>query len=95
MVSDRELSSSARHLRQSEVENLGVPAPRDENVRRLDVAMNNALAVRGIQRVGNFDGRDRAAISSPIGRPAMRCFRVTPSRNSIEMKARPSSSPMS
>ena len=42
------------HLRQSEVENLGVPAPRDENVRRLDVAMNDALAVRRIQRVGHF-----------------------------------------
>ena len=45
------------HLRQSEVENLGVPAPGDEDVRRLDVAMNDALAVRRIQRVGHF-GRE-------------------------------------
>jgi len=28
----------------------------DEDVGRLDVAMNNAFAVGGIQRIGNFNG---------------------------------------
>jgi|SRR5713101_360342 len=33
--------------------------------------------------------------SSSIGRPVMMCFKVWPSRNSMAMKARPLSSPMS
>jgi hypothetical protein len=49
---------TARHtdLRQSEVQNLGVTTLGDENVRRLDVAMDDALRMRGIEGVGNLDG---------------------------------------
>ena len=45
------------NLGQAEVENLGVPALGDENVGGLDVAMDDAFAVRGIERVGDLDGQ--------------------------------------
>ena len=44
------------HFRQAEIENLGLAARGDENVRWLDVAVNDALRVRRIQRIGNLDG---------------------------------------
>jgi len=46
---------SRSHLRQSKVENLGVSAFGDEDVRRLDVAVNNAFRVGRIERVGDFN----------------------------------------
>ena len=42
---------------QAEVEDLGVSALGDENVGGLDVAMDDVLAVRGVERVGDFDGQ--------------------------------------
>ena len=45
-------------LGQSEIENLGMATFGEENVRRLDVAMNNAFAVRSVQSLGNVE-RDR------------------------------------
>src|SRR5208283_283325 len=49
--------SSARfHLRQAEIQNLGVASGGDENVGGLDVAMDNALGMRGIEGVGDFGG---------------------------------------
>jgi len=42
---------------QAEIENLRVPTFGDKNVRRFDVAMNDSLGVRGIERVGDFDGK--------------------------------------
>ncbi len=41
-------------LRDTEVEQLGLPSFRDEDVRRLDVSVNDALGVRGIERVGEL-----------------------------------------
>ena len=41
---------------QTEIENLRMPAPRDEDVGRLDVAMHDALAVRCVEPVGNVNG---------------------------------------
>ena len=46
-----------RHLRQSEVEHLGMPALGDQDVRRLDVAVDDPLCVRRIQRVGDLDSQ--------------------------------------
>ncbi len=45
------------HFRQAEIENLGVAALGDENVGGLDVAMDDVFAVRGIERIGDFDGQ--------------------------------------
>ena len=41
--------------RQTEVHDLGVAAPRYENISRFDVAMHDALRMRGIQRIGHVD----------------------------------------
>ena len=78
-----------RHLRQAEIQNLRVSAFGDEDVCRLNVTMNNALAVCRVQPVGDFDGQIDSSSSVSNGRPAMRCFSVLPSRNSMAMKARP------
>ena len=40
---------------QSEIENLGMVALGDENIRRLNVAMDNVLGVGRLERVGNFN----------------------------------------
>src|SRR4051812_35018142 len=40
---------------QSEIEDLGVIAFGDENIRRLNVAMDNVLGVRRLERVCNFN----------------------------------------
>src|ERR1700690_1424824 len=44
-----------RNLGQAEVENLGVPAFGDKNVRRLDVAMPNAFGVRRFEGIRNLN----------------------------------------
>src|SRR5581483_1837953 len=40
---------------QPEIQNLRVPAVSDKNIRRFDIAMNNALRMRRIQRIGHLD----------------------------------------
>ena len=67
----------------------------DEDVGRLDVAVDDALGVRGVQRVGDLRWPARAARRSVAAGPAMRCFSVRPSSNSMAMKCRPSASSMS
>jgi hypothetical protein len=42
-------------LRQVEIEDLDLAAARYKNIRWLDVAMNDAFRVRGIERVGNLN----------------------------------------
>ena len=62
-------AGGAGDLRQTEVENLGVAAVGDENVRGLDVAMDDSLAVRGIEGVGHFDRQGEQALE--LHRPAL------------------------
>lgn len=45
---------TGRELCEPEVEDLGVAALRDEDVGGLDIAMNDALAVRRVERVGDL-----------------------------------------
>ena len=84
----------ARHLGQPEVENLGVPALGDEDVGGLDVAMNDAFACAA-SSASAISIASGSSCSVSTGLPAIRCFSVMPSRNSMAMNARPSSSPMS
>ena len=80
---------------QSEIENLRMSALGDEDVCGLDVAMDNAGGVCRIQCVGNFDSQRQSRVSVSRGRPAMRCFSVIPSRNSMAMNDCPSCLPIS
>ena len=61
---------AADDLGQTEIQNLGVPALGDKNVGRLDVAMNNALGMRGVESVGNLRLQARATVSFSTGLPA-------------------------
>ena len=42
------------HLGQTEIEDLGVTAPGNEDIRGLDVTMDDAGSVRGIECIGDF-----------------------------------------
>ncbi len=79
---------------EAEVENFCVAAFGDEDVGGLDVAVDDAGAMSGVESVGDFDAESRSR-SISRGRPVMACLRVAPSRNSMAMKARSLSSPMS
>ena len=62
----------ARHFRQPEVQNLRVPALGDEDIGGLDVAMDDALGVGRVQRVGDLDSSDsNASVSSGLPGDAM------------------------
>src|SRR4051812_30724146 len=50
-------------LRQPEIKNLGVPASGDEQVRWLDVSVNDALAVRGVQTLSNLDCQGKCRVN--------------------------------
>ena len=47
---------------QPEIQNLGVAACGDENVGRLNVAMNDTFAMRRLQPIRNFDGDIQKAL---------------------------------
>ena len=57
----------------------------DENVRRLDVPMDDSLACAA-SRASAISMASERNNSVSSGRPAMRCFSVMPSRYSMAMK---------
>jgi hypothetical protein len=71
-------------LCQPEVKHLGVSPACHEDVGRLDVAMDDAGLVRGIERVGNL-GPERQDVSTAIRLPLISCFSVLPCSSSIAM----------
>src|SRR5687767_11051388 len=52
----RDRSRRLRKLRESEVENLRAVLVADEDVGRFDVAMDDALRMCGIERIGELNG---------------------------------------
>src|SRR5262249_14243965 len=52
----RGVARENRYLRQSEVENLGLPSIRHIDVCGLDITMNDVRAVCGIERISDSDG---------------------------------------
>ena len=55
--------SAFQNLGQAEIENLRMSALSDEDVRRLDVAMDYAGGVSRIQCVGDFDSKREQSLS--------------------------------
>ena len=67
----------ATGLGQAEIEDLRLPAIRDEDVRRLDVAMNDPGGMSGVQRIGQLRGQFQGfvAIEAPTRRkPCFECL---------------------
>ena len=56
-IEQRAACADRPELCQTKVENFGVTALGDENVGGLDVAVNDAFGVRGVEPVGNLDGQ--------------------------------------
>ncbi len=44
-------------FRQPKIENLGVAALGNKNIGGLDIAVDNALGMRGVESIGNLDGQ--------------------------------------
>ena len=84
----------SRDLRQTEIQNLGVAALGDEDVGGLDVAVNDAFGVGGIERVGNLDGQRQNHVQFQRT-PGDAMLQRLPSRNSMAMKVCPLSSSIS
>jgi len=51
------MNSPPDSLSQTEIKNLGVPALGDKNIGGLDIAVNDAFAVSGVERVRDFDSQ--------------------------------------
>jgi len=80
-------------LRQTEVEELDAPL-REHDVGRLQIAVDDALAMRLVERVGNLGPVAKRQIERQ--RPLVRrTARVSPSRNSMTRKSIPSCAPTS
>ncbi len=62
-------AGGAGNFRQSEIENLGVAAIGNEDVRGLDIAMNDSPDVRGIEGIGHFNRQREQALE--LHRPAI------------------------
>ena len=62
----------------TEVQYLGLPAPGHEDVRRLDIAMDDPRAVRHVERVGELNGHIQQLLQRerPAGNKVLECRAV-------------------
>src|SRR5262249_28748456 len=81
-------------LGQSEIQYFRVPSFGYEDVGWFGVAVDGALRMCRVRASAISMASDRIN-SVSIGRPAMRCLSVSPSRNSMAMNGRPFSSAIS
>ncbi len=77
---------------QAEVEQLHDAALGDEDVGGLHVAMNDALLVRRVERIGDLDGEVDHFDGRSAARRSYAAFSVSPRSSSMAMKGRPSNS---
>src|SRR6266566_6349890 len=83
-----------RDFRQSKIENLCLTSVREEDVRRLDVSVDDALRMCGVESIGNLDAQIEHSFT--VQRLALNLMpERLPSSSSIAMKARPSTSSIS
>ena len=66
------------YLCQAEIENLGVPALGDEDIRGLDVTVNNAAGVRRVEGIGDLDAqrKNRFQLHRAIADQVLECDAV-------------------
>ena len=75
-------ATGRRNLRQTEIENLGVPMLGDKDVGGLDIAVNNSGGMRRVQSIGDFRGKGEQSFVRQ--RPTSSLI-VLPSRYSMTM----------
>ena len=73
-------------LRDAEIEDLDPAVPGDEQVLRLDVAVDDAALVRGGQAARDLDRRTRRPGRTATDGPASSARSVSPSSSSVTMK---------
>ena len=83
------------HLGEAEIEHFHAIARGDEDVGGFDVAVDDARAMRGVQRVGNLDAHVEQRVRGSAHRRRADPSASSPSRYSMTMNDRPSCSPMS
>ena len=81
-------------FRQPEIEELHA-ARREHDVARLQIPMNHAFPVRGVERRRDLAGRQASAVSTESGPRSRRSASVSPSRSSMTRNGTPSNSPTS
>jgi len=68
---------------QAKIQNFGVTALRNENIHRLNVAVDNPQLVRSIQTIGDLGAQVQDLRQRE---PATQSFNICPSKNSMAMK---------
>ena len=75
-------------FRQSEVENLGVTALGDEEVRGFDVPVDDSLGVGSFQSIGCLDGKIHEFVGGDDSWHGFLSFKLSPSSSSITITGR-------
>ena len=69
---------------ETEIQNLGLPLLGDKNIRRLDVAMDDALAMRRVQTLADLNGQVEQLLEFQRGFPRTRSRDHLPQRFTLQ-----------